>query len=414
MHVSGYPKTDVGRVRDHNEDAFLQDDQLGLYIVADGVGGHSAGEVASGMLVEAVHRQAAALAPYLSAFHPDDVEIRRYLLQAIPQTISAGSEAIYRHAVEHPECQGMATTAVMFLAAGSHAFVSHVGDSRLYLLRGQHFQQITEDHTLVRKMVKEGLLTPEDAAVHPQRNVIIRSAGLAPSVEADSLLIDIRPADLFVLCSDGLTDMVNDQEIYDLALRYHDDALATALVQRANARGGRDNITVMILEVAEEDPDKTAIDHGMFDLFGRVEFLKNIFMFQTLTEQERIKVNRCLYEQVFRHGQPIVSLDEEGDELYIIADGVCVVEKFGVVLVEIPAGGHFGELAFISRDRRSATVRAMGDVVCFVLSRQDLHELLRDDAVLGNKLLWAFLENLGTRVKELSSDIAELKAGLAR
>jgi len=413
VNVRGYSLTDVGRVRDHNEDAFLQDDDLGLYVVADGVGGHSAGEVASGLLVEHIHRHAASLAPYLGAFRSDDVETRRYLLQAIPAVISGGSEAIYRHSLEHPETQGMATTCVVFMAAASHAFVAHVGDSRLYLLRGKHFQQITEDHTLVRKLVKEGLLSPDEAAVHPQRNVIIRSVGLSPGVEADSLFIDILPSDLFILCSDGLTDMVPDQEIYELALRYRDEGLATALVQRANAHGGRDNVTVAVLEVSEADLDKTAMDTALFDLFGRVDFLKDVFMFQTLTEQERIKVNRCLYEAVYRHGEPIVTLDEEGDELYIIAHGTCVVEKHGVVLVEIPEGGHFGELAFISRDRRSATVRAKGDVVCFVLSRHDLHELLRDDAVLGNKLLWAFLENLGTRVKELSNEVAALRAGLA-
>ena len=413
MHVRGYSVSDVGRVRDHNEDAFLQDDELGLYVVADGVGGHSAGEVASGMVVDHIHRHAVALAPYLGAFRPHDVETRRYLLQALPQIIAGASEAVYRHALANPACHGMATTCVAFLAAADHAFVSHVGDSRLYLLRGQHFQQITEDHTLVRKLVKEGLLSPEEAAIHPQRNVIIRSVGLAPGAEADSLFIDIRPEDLFVLCSDGLTDMVGDDEIHELCLRYRDEGLATALVQRANARGGRDNVTVTILEVSESQPDKTALDTILYDLFGRVDFLKDVFMFKTLTEQERIKVNRCLYEAVYRHGEAIVTLDEEGDELYIIVQGTCVVEKHGVVLVEIPEGGHFGELAFISRDRRSATVRAKGEVVCFVLSRHDLHELLRDDAVLGNKLLWAFLENLGGRVKELSNEVAALRAGLS-
>ena len=307
----------------------------------------------------------------------------------------------------------MATTAVVFVGAGSHAFVAHCGDSRLYLLRGEHFRQITEDHTLVRKLIKEGVLTEADALVHPQRNVIIRSVGMTPAVDCDALFFDVRPGDLFIMCSDGLTDMIDDAEIHDLALRYHADALVMALIQRANARGGRDNITVVVLEVESSDPAEQSPADEAFDLLQRVEFLREVFMFHTLTEQERIKVSRCLYEERFAAGTAIVSVDEEGDELYLVAQGTCAVEKHGITLVEIPQGGHFGELAFISRDKRVATVRAKTDVICFVISRQDLHELLQDDTVLGNKLLWTFLESLGGLVRTLSIDLAALKAGLS-
>lgn len=408
-------------MRDHNEDAFLLDDELRLYVVADGVGGHNAGEIASGLVVRYIHKEAKGLTHLTGSFVPGDLDGRRTLIRAVPRLIQNASDVVFRYAFEHPECQGMATTAVVFMATGRHALISHAGDSRVYLLRGDQFRQITEDHTLVQKLVKEGQLSTQEAAVHPQRNVIIRSVGITPGVECDTLFIDVRPSDMFLICSDGLTDMVHDEEIHELALRYRDEALVTALIQRANARGGRDNITVLLLEVEdpedgagrggdEEDtaevPDKA--DDG-YDLLHKTAFLRSVFMFKHCNDQERMKAVRCLYVREYSAGEAIVHLDADGDELFLLVEGECEVVKGDVHLADIGAGGSFGELAFISRYARTATVKAKTPVKCFVMTRQDLHELLSDDAVLGNKLLWNFLENLGDSVKKLSLENADLK-----
>ncbi len=338
----------------------------------------------------------------------------------MPRLIQNASDVVFRYAFEHPECQGMATTAVVFQATGRHALISHAGDSRVYLLRGDQFRQLTEDHTLVQKLVKEGQLSVQEAAVHPQRNVIIRSVGITPGVECDTLFIDVRPSDMFLICSDGLTDMVHDEEIHELALRYRDEALVTALIQRANARGGRDNITVLLLEVEDPDeedadrrsptpsPKRTAADGG-YDLLEKTTFLENIFMFKHCNAQERMKAVRCMYVNSYEPGETVISLDEEGEELFLIAEGECDVIKGDVHLATMGVGECFGELAFISRYNRTATVNAKTAVKCFVMTRQDLHELLSDDAVLGNKLLWNFLENLGDSVKRLSLENADLK-----
>lgn len=408
MEIRGYGGTDAGRVRDHNEDAFLLDDELGMYILADGVGGHNAGEIASGLVVRWVHKEFKGLLPLIEAFDPDDLEARRNLIRAVPRLIQNASDVVFRYAYEHPECQGMATTTVLFVPCGRHALISHAGDSRAYLLRGERFRQLTEDHTLVRKFVKEGQLTEEEAAIHPQRNVIIRSVGITPGVECDTLLVDVQPSDLFLMCSDGLTDMVHDDEIHELVLRYRDEALVTALIQRANARGGRDNITVVLIEVDDAEEDESP--PPPYDLLDKTSILKDVFMFRHCTEQERLKAVRCLYVRSYADGEAIVTLDEAGDELFLVVEGACEVVKDGIHLADVGPGGCFGELAFISRDVRSATVEARGGATCFVMPRQDLHELLQDDAVLGNKLLWNFLENLGASVKRLSLENAELKA----
>lgn len=397
-------------MREHNEDAFLLDDELRLYVVADGVGGHNAGEVASGLAVRSVHREAQALAQAITGFDAGDMELRRALIGAVPRLIHNASDAVFRYGYEHPECQGMATTAVVFLATGRNAFISHAGDSRAYLLRGDQFRQLTEDHTLVQKLVKEGQLTEQDAAEHPQRNVIIRSVGISPGVECDTLYIDVRPSDMFLICSDGLTDMVSDAEIHELALRYRDDALVDALIQRANARGGRDNITVLLLEVEDPEEGQEPVSAEGYDLLEKTAFLQGTFMFQYCNEQERMKAVRCMEVRSYAPGEDIVVLDDPGDELFLVASGKCEVVKGPVHLAHIGVGACFGELAFISRFPRTATVRATTAVTCFVMARQDLHGLLSDDAVLGNKLLWNFLEQLGGTVTRLSLENADLKA----
>lgn len=404
-------------MREHNEDAFLLDDELRLYVVADGVGGHNAGEIASGLVVRCIHKEAQGLARMTGEFDGADLDSRRALIRAVPRLIQSASEVVFRYASEHPECQGMATTAVVFVATGRHALISHAGDSRVYLLRGDQFKQLTEDHTLVQKLVKEGQLSEQEAAVHPQRNVIIRSVGITSGVECDTLFIDVRPSDMFLICSDGLTDMVHDEEIHELALRYRDEALVTALIQRANARGGRDNITALLLEVEDSEDDEAAAitatkvgpDDASYDLLAKTAFLRDVFMFEHCNDQERMKAIRCLYVRDYKPGEAIIELDQEGDELYLLVEGSCEVVKGDVHLADIETGGSFGELAFLSRYSRTATVKAKTDAKCFVMSRQDLHELLSDDAVLGNKLLWNFLENLGESVKKLSLENADLK-----
>jgi serine/threonine protein phosphatase PrpC len=460
MRIWGFGGTDVGRARDHNEDAFLVDDEMGLYIVCDGVGGHNAGEVASAMAIQQVGREARTLTEPISAFSNGDHAGRRRILTSLPKILDHASHTIYRRAQMDPNCFGMATTAVVFLAApaAESAFVAHAGDSRLYLLRNERFAQITEDHTLVRRLVKEGRLSPEEALDHPQRNVIIRSVGVSPGVDCETLFIDLRHNDCFILCSDGLTDMVDDDEIAALADRYEGNDLVDALIQRANVNGGHDNITTLVLEVEQEEPTHSTgtapppphvpasagpvddleaatvlapredlasgaphrpaaskgpgpDDTGVFDLLGRVEFLHDIFLFAGLDDQELVKINRTLYEEHFNDGDFIVRKGDKGGAVYIVAHGTARVEKEGVALVRIPPGGYFGELALIAADVRSADVVAEGKTTCFAIGREELLDLTREDPALGNRFFWAFLENLGDRVKKLSSELSELKGG---
>ena len=234
--------TDVGRVRDGNEDDFLdQSNRLGLVAVADGMGGHRAGEVASATALEALRAAVASGEPLRDA-------------------IEGANDAVLEKSVSDQEFHGMGTTLTAgMLGSDRHLVVGHVGDSRAYLVRDGELSQITDDHSLVEEMVRSGELTPEQAEVHPRRSVITRALGIDPQVEVDEYPIELQPGDRILFCSDGLTTMVRPDEIASILSREPDlRRAAQLLVDAANAAGGEDNITAVIIEAVEVSDDEVA------------------------------------------------------------------------------------------------------------------------------------------------------------
>jgi protein phosphatase len=230
--------TDVGRVRDGNEDDYLVDARTSLVAVADGMGGHRAGEVASATALEALRAAVANGDP-------------------IRDAIAVANRAVLEKSVSDHELQGMGTTVTAgTLASGDTLLVGHVGDSRAYLLRDGELTQITKDHSLVEEMVREGELTPEQAEVHPQRSVITRAIGIDPEVDVDVYPLEVRAGDRVLLCSDGLTTMVRPEDIARVLGGEHDARRAAQqLVNAANEAGGEDNVTAVVVDVVEEDGD---------------------------------------------------------------------------------------------------------------------------------------------------------------
>jgi PPM family protein phosphatase len=234
--------TDVGRVRDGNEDDYIdQADRLGLVAVADGMGGHRAGEVASATALEALR---AAVANG----------------QSLRDAIEGANDAVLEKSASDRELHGMGTTLTAgMLGSDGHLVVGHVGDSRAYLVRDGELTQITHDHSLVEEMVRGGELTPEQAEVHPQRSIITRALGIDPQIEVDEYPIHLQPGDRILLCSDGLTTMVRPDEIASILNRERDPKRAAQLlVDAANEAGGEDNVTAVIIEVVEITEDDAA------------------------------------------------------------------------------------------------------------------------------------------------------------
>jgi serine/threonine protein phosphatase PrpC len=237
VNVAVGVQTDVGRVRQGNEDSYLLEEPV--YAVADGMGGHIAGDVASATAVEVI-------SDALREEHPEDGS-------ALADLVNRANTAIWEKARSDPSLRGMGTTCTLLMIDGAVAHIAHVGDSRAYLWRDGSFRQLTEDHTLVERMVREGRLSAEEAANHPQRSVITRALGVDARVQVDVLEEELSEGDRILLTSDGLTSMVDPAEIADVLLHEEDpQAAADRLVEMANAAGGEDNVTVLVLHVEED------------------------------------------------------------------------------------------------------------------------------------------------------------------
>ncbi len=243
--------TDVGRKRNHNEDSFLIDDELQLYVVADGMGGHAGGGTASRIAVETIDKELRKARdsrenPFVSVPNLQDALIPEALRGAVEKACLA----IYTAAQEDPRLSGMGTTVISLVVRDDQAFFAHVGDSRAYLIRGELIQQISEDHSLVNEQIKAGMITPEEAKHSRYKNIITRSVGFEEEVQVDVMGVIIEPGDVYLLCSDGLANMLEDREIHELVnstSNFQD--VPKRLVDMANERGGDDNITVIVVQV---------------------------------------------------------------------------------------------------------------------------------------------------------------------
>jgi PPM family protein phosphatase len=242
--------TDVGRRREQNEDAFLVDLETSLFIVADGMGGHAGGGTASSLAVRTIQeriRAARAAAP--ASFTSPTSEDARNFPSVLRLAVESACRAIYGAAQEDPSLAGMGTTVTAVLVAGRTAFVAHVGDSRCYLVRGGRIFQLSEDHSLVNEQLKAGAITEEEARQSRFRNIITRSVGFEEDVLVDVVGLDVEQGDTIVLCCDGLTNLVADTEILEIATGSRLAESADRLIGLANERGGDDNITVIVVKV---------------------------------------------------------------------------------------------------------------------------------------------------------------------
>jgi len=254
MRIEYAGQTDVGRSRDHNEDAYLLAPESDLFIVADGLGGHAAGEVASAMAVKEI-------AGFFQATDADGEltwpfkmdRSQSYDENRLGTAIKLANSKIHAHSLSDPNCKRMGSTIVSVYFRKGKAIFGHVGDSRAYLWRGGEFSQVTEDHSLLAQFIRQGNMTPEEIENFPHKNVILRALGQNDSVEVELQSHDIQSGDIYLLCSDGLSGMITDAHIAQIMESFGDDieGATRELVDAANMAGGKDNVTVVLARVAE-------------------------------------------------------------------------------------------------------------------------------------------------------------------
>lgn len=242
--------TDPGKNREHNEDSVDADFTHGMVLVADGMGGHNAGEVASGIAANIVREQLRAVLPELDTGTKDPDTGCTVESIAVQNAIERANTVIYQASCDNPECKGMGTTIVTGLFYNNRMTIAHVGDSRMYRLRGKHFKQLTKDHSMIQELIDEGLYeSVEEAEVHGNKNLVTRALGVAEQVQVEINEQAVRTNDIYLLCSDGLTDMVSEEKIYLTLNEFSANLKLTVekLVEIANEAGGQDNISVVLV-----------------------------------------------------------------------------------------------------------------------------------------------------------------------
>jgi serine/threonine protein phosphatase PrpC len=403
MRLLAYGHSDVGKVRKNNEDSYLIDDAHGLFAVCDGVGGVAGGEVASAMTVRLLAEKRKAESPRLRELGAQGTETALSgLVDHLDEALSAASEAVFDRGADDKSLTGMSTTAVAMAATGSRAALAYVGDSRIYLLRKGKLYQLSEDHSLAWELYRQGVLNSDDLTTFRYKNVIVRAIGQHPTVNVDTTIVEVMPDDVFLLCSDGVSDQMTDADIARVLTEERAEDAPGKLVELANLAGGKDNITAVVIRAEGQ-----GINLPHMPTQEKVLALGAFFLFKDLTFQQTMRMLKIVEEKRYHVGDVVIREGELGADLFLLVRGFLSVTKDGVELNTLSKGKHFGELALISDQVRSATVTAMEDSLVLRVERDAFLSLLREDSVVAAKLLWRFLQETAGRIKDLSVSYAE-------
>lgn len=404
MIIRSQAISDIGRKRRRNEDNFVENSQLGLFVVADGMGGHNAGEIASRLACDWVSGEIARKTDLLADYAKNpSLEKRRAILRVLEGIVQQASAVVFESGEREARQHGMGTTLSALLLAGQSAFIAHVGDSRVYLLRDEELHQLTDDHTLLAEHVRKGLLKRDEAAEMSEfRNIVTRGVGILPSAEVDTLHVELAPKDRFLLCSDGLYDYLDPKEIAGILAAPELESVAAKLIELSNGRGGRDNLTALTIEISELTlaPEQVAVRR-------KLEVLRQIPLFAKLSYAELVKLLNIAQIRHAHVDELLIREGEEGDRFFIIVQGTVGVFKDGVSLATLERGGHFGEMALVSQAPRSATVRAASPTSLLVIGREEFFGLLESEPPLAIKVLLAFVSVLSGRLSETSQSASD-------
>lgn len=371
--------SDTGH-RSGNQDSFLVEDELGLYVVADGVGGHQAGDVASAMATEVIRN-------VVADWRRQTSKPREHSSALVHRAIEAACAAIHREAKENRNRAGMSTTVTMVLVDGDTAVMGHVGDSRLYLLREGNLEQISTDHTLAAELYRGGVIAREQIERHPHSHVLTRNCGTQPSVMVETLLLEVHPGDLLLLCSDGLNPALRPPEhVVDLLDSAVDLAGALGqLAERAKAAGSRDNITAVAWRR----------EGGAASLTRRtVDALRSVPLFAHLSMADLSHVANQMKPRSYDAGHVILHQADKNAALYVVLDGTLRWELPSGHFAFIERGGGIGTTTLVATRRSPAKLSAETPAHVLVLTCEAFRDLARLRPRLGNDLLTALADEL--------------------
>ena len=384
MQALGLGNSDVGQKRSQNEDRYVVDDELGLYIVSDGMGGHAAGEVAAETAITAVVDRVKAARDELRAHDGSLIDPAR-LADIGRAAVEHACAEVHRLATSSSEYSGMGCTLTLLLVTGNRATLAHVGDTRLYLHRGGQTYQMTTDHTFSAELVRSGYLKHEDAKKHMYSNVLTRCIGSQAAVQIDTLSFEVFSGDRFLLCSDGLSEYVPDLHWLTTSLAAKDvGEIPASLVAFANQAGGHDNITAVVVEV--DDPTPEASEPRRDSLYDN-DALAGIFLFHSLPLAQLEHVRSAFKVHLHGVGETLVNQGDPNATLWIVADGAVEVLKDDKAITVLGPGGHIGTATLLCRRAAGATLRTQAPSRVLALEGPALMQLAHSHPWLGLTLL---------------------------
>jgi serine/threonine protein phosphatase PrpC/CRP-like cAMP-binding protein len=398
LRLVSWGATDLGRARKVNEDGFMLAPEQGLVAVADGMGGYQRGDVASQLACNVIKESLKTHRHVVDLYRRSPNEATRSAVRTmIDAAMQKACEEVHAAALAITGRGGrMGTTMDLLMLIGRTAFLGHVGDGRIYLLRGGESHLLTRDHSLVQDSA-DGTASVEDSGV---RNVITRALGVFPSVLVDSLAFDIDVGDRLVVCTDGLYRYIEADELSEEVTKGSVEQVVDRLVTLANQRGGRDNITVVVCAVEGSSRRETKPA-----TLQRMEMLRTVDLFQYCTYRELIRVCQVAEQRDIAAGSLLFKEGTVGRECYIIEQGRVSIRKRDVELAVLEVGAYFGEMSFIDMPRRSATAVAVTDTKLLIIRRNQFLQLLKQDSELAAKLMWQLLHKLSRLVRTANQNL---------
>lgn len=403
MKIVGYALTDVGKERKENQDAYYLDDELGLWLVCDGMGGHAAGDVAS----QTTARTVARVVEHRKDLFADEWD--EATDQFMSSVVQAGVQESCMHLQEQVKqsrvLAGMGTTLTLLLRVGQRMCMGHVGDSRLYLLRKGEIHLLSNDHTLVHELYRQGLIKESEMKTSPYAHVLSRSIGHQEAVMCDTLLFDFLPGDVFMICSDGVSNAFEAHEEMKQQFKTGDPSkLAEQLVRGAVERDGSDNATAVVVWVQDESASQRERERSAV-VSLKIETLKQMYLFSDLSLQELLLLMENVSMRECSPKEMLIREGEVGQNLFIILSGKCAVSRGGKQVATLLAGSHFGEMSLLSQAPRSASVLALEETKLLQISREALLKFVRQESQSGVTLLWRLGNELASRLEKANLEL---------
>jgi serine/threonine protein phosphatase PrpC/CRP-like cAMP-binding protein len=393
-----HSSTRVGTRRSSNQDVVAVDEQLGVYILCDGMGGTAGGGIAASLAAKSCMSYLAQHASTLRDISAHKAPSTQ-LIELAQSAVEFANHAVHAHTQEHPELGASGTTIALLIVAGTYGVCAHVGDSRVYAFRDKQFLQLTKDHSLAQDLIDRGVLDKANVATFRFKHVLSRAVGLLPAVSVDTLHFEIVPGDRFVLASDGVSSADANAALENSRTPSSPAELLETITSLAHEGCSEDDISAIIVEASDAEINQRIHAARAEELVLKTKVLRDVYLFQPLDPRNILRIVDASVLIACRAHEVIVAQGEPEVSLYIILDGTFRVEIDDQMIAELSRGNHFGEMALLTCQPRSATVRASTNGRVLRLAAGDFHKFVQEHPQDGIRMISALARELSERLR---------------